>query len=109
MPPWGDHGESQPGRKGQTRNVFRPLRIDQLSLNRTSDQLSPRVPPAIFKFDVRAQMPRSTSRLTSPTTIPSPPLQLPYTNHRFFTPFFSTSSELLFSQLLCFHNHLRCP
>ncbi|MCU1240744.1 MAG: hypothetical protein JWO71_1470 [Candidatus Acidoferrum typicum] len=30
-------------------------------------------------------------------------------NDRFFTPLFSISSELLFSQLLCFHNHLRCP
>src|ERR1700730_9759109 len=31
------------------------------------------------------------------------------TNNRFFTPLFSASSELLFSQLFCFHNHLRCP
>ena len=30
-------------------------------------------------------------------------------NHRFFTPLFSISSELLFSQLLCFHIYLRCP
>jgi hypothetical protein len=30
-------------------------------------------------------------------------------NNRFFTPLFSTTSELLFSQLLCFQNHLRCP
>jgi hypothetical protein len=30
-------------------------------------------------------------------------------NNRFITPLFSASSELLFSQLLCFHNHLRCP
>ncbi|SRR6266404_6034527 len=30
-------------------------------------------------------------------------------NHRFFTPLFSASSELLFSQLFCFQNHLRCP
>ena len=28
---------------------------------------------------------------------------------RFFTPLFSASSELLFSQLFCFHNYLRCP
>jgi hypothetical protein len=28
---------------------------------------------------------------------------------RFFTPLFSASSELLFSQPLSFHNHLRCP
>jgi hypothetical protein len=28
---------------------------------------------------------------------------------RFLTPLFSSTSELLFSQLLCFHNHLRCP
>src|ERR1700732_1564865 len=31
------------------------------------------------------------------------------TNNRFFTPLLSASSELLFSQLLCFQNHLRCP
>jgi hypothetical protein len=30
-------------------------------------------------------------------------------NDRFFTPLFSVFSELLFSQPLCFHNHLRCP
>jgi hypothetical protein len=30
-------------------------------------------------------------------------------NRRFFTPLFSTSSESLFSQLLCFHIYLRCP
>jgi hypothetical protein len=29
--------------------------------------------------------------------------------YRFFTPLFSSTSELLFSQLLSFHNHLRCP
>src|SRR5258706_4583678 len=37
-----------------------------------------------------------------------PPVVHP-ANHRFFTPLFSASSELLFPQLLCFHNHLRCP
>src|ERR1700676_2936956 len=47
--------------------------------------------------------------LTPPVTIPSPLPALPSTNHRFFTPFFSAPSELLFSQLLSFHNHLRCP
>jgi len=30
-------------------------------------------------------------------------------NDRFFTPLFSALSELLFWQLLCFQNHLRCP
>jgi hypothetical protein len=30
-------------------------------------------------------------------------------NNRFSTPLFSASSGLLFQQLLCFHNHLRCP
>lgn len=30
-------------------------------------------------------------------------------NNRFSTPLFSASSELLFPQLLCFHDHLRCP
>jgi hypothetical protein len=30
-------------------------------------------------------------------------------NNRFFTLLFSTSSELLFSQLFCFQDHLRCP
>jgi hypothetical protein len=30
-------------------------------------------------------------------------------NHRFSTLLFSASSELLFPQLLSFHNHLRCP
>jgi len=29
--------------------------------------------------------------------------------HRFFTPLFSSSYKSLFSQLLCFHIHLRCP
>jgi hypothetical protein len=37
------------------------------------------------------------------------PLVLHPANHRFFTPLFSTSSESLFSQLLCFHIDLRCP
>ena len=30
-------------------------------------------------------------------------------NNRFSTPLFSAPSELLFPQLLCFHNYLRCP
>jgi hypothetical protein len=30
-------------------------------------------------------------------------------NHRFLSSVFSCSCELLFYQLLCFHNHLRCP
>src|SRR6266404_2883889 len=30
-------------------------------------------------------------------------------NDRFLTPLFSSTSELLFSQLLCFHIYLRCP
>jgi hypothetical protein len=37
------------------------------------------------------------------------PLALYPANHRSFTPLFSTSSEPLFSQLLCFHIYLRCP
>src|SRR6266404_6621303 len=30
-------------------------------------------------------------------------------NDRFLTPLFSSTSELLFSQLLCLHIYLRCP
>src|ERR1700730_5061926 len=37
-----------------------------------------------------------------------PPVVHP-ANDRFFTPLFSAPSALLFSQLLCCHNHLRCP
>src|SRR5258706_12586358 len=37
------------------------------------------------------------------------PLAVHPENDRFFTPLFSMTSELLFSQPLCFHNHLRCP
>ena len=37
-----------------------------------------------------------------------PPVMHPAID-RFFTPLFSASSELLFSQPLSFHNHLRCP
>src|SRR5437868_5605510 len=54
-------------------------------------------------------MPHSPSLLTSTATIPS---QLPAAyvkNDRFFTPLFSAASESFFSQLLCFHDHLRCP
>jgi hypothetical protein len=32
-----------------------------------------------------------------------------YRTHRFFTPLFSSPYKSLFSQLLCFHIHLRCP
>jgi hypothetical protein len=49
--------------------------------------------------------------LTVPPVRPSflrPPAVHP-ANHRFFTPLFSTSSEPLFSQVLCFHIYLRCP
>jgi hypothetical protein len=42
-----------------------------------------------------------------PSSVP-PPVVHP-TNHRFSTSLFSAPSELLFSQLPCFHNHLRCP
>src|SRR6202035_4492261 len=45
-----------------------------------------------------------------PGVVPRPfGLAGPLANNRFFTPLFSTFSELLFSQLLSFHNHLRCP
>ena len=37
------------------------------------------------------------------------PLVVHPANDRFLTPLFSITSELLFSQLLCFHNYLRCP
>ena len=35
--------------------------------------------------------------------------ELPLPRHRFAAPLFSWSYELLFPQLFCFHNHLRCP
>src|SRR5258705_6081640 len=54
-------------------------------------------------------MPRSTSVQTSPTLIPSPLSARHPPNHRFFTPLFSSTSEPLFAQLLCFHIYLRCP
>jgi hypothetical protein len=43
-----------------------------------------------------------------PSSVLQPPAGHP-ANDRFFTPLFSALSELLFSQPLCFHNHLRCP
>src|SRR5258707_8852982 len=54
-------------------------------------------------------MPRSTSVQTSSTIIPSPLSALHPANHRFFIPLFSSTSESLFAQLLCFHIYLRCP
>src|SRR5712671_3303160 len=54
-------------------------------------------------------MPRSTSVQTSSTIISSPLPALHPANHRFFTPLFSSTSESLFPQLLCFHIYLRCP
>jgi hypothetical protein len=54
-------------------------------------------------------MSRPTALLASPARIPSPQIAVHFANNRFSTPFFSISSELLFQQLLCFHNHLRCP
>src|SRR5712675_3803744 len=54
-------------------------------------------------------MPRSTFVQTSSTKIPSPLSALHPANHRFFTPLFSSTSEPLFAQLLCFHIYLRCP
>src|SRR6266849_3068056 len=35
--------------------------------------------------------------------------ELPPPTHRFPSPAFSCTYELLFSQLPCFHRHLRCP
>ena len=69
----------------------------------------PRVPPLLSSRPTFAPMPRSTSLLISPATIPSPRPALHSVSHRFFTPLFSASSESLFSQLLCFHIYLRCP
>ena len=43
-----------------------------------------------------------------PPSFLQPPAVHP-ANDRFFTPLFSALSELLFSQPVCFHNHLRCP
>src|SRR5712672_4306769 len=54
-------------------------------------------------------MPRSTFVQTSSTIIPSPLPALHTPNHRFFTPLFSSTSESLFAQLLCFQIYLRCP
>src|SRR6267142_3999989 len=54
-------------------------------------------------------MPRSTSVQTCSTIIPSQQSALHPANHRFFTPLFSSTSEPLFAQLLCFHIYLRCP
>src|SRR6266478_4408842 len=54
-------------------------------------------------------MPRLTSVQTSSTKIPSPLSALHPANHRFFSPLFSSTSEPLFAQLLCFHIYLRCP
>ena len=39
----------------------------------------------------------------------SPHPQHASTDHRFLSPLFSQRYELLFPQLFCFHNHLRCP
>src|SRR5712672_3367001 len=54
-------------------------------------------------------MPPSSSVQTSSTIIPSRLSALHPANHRFFTPLFSSTSEPLFPQLLCFHIYLRCP
>src|ERR1700730_4970987 len=39
----------------------------------------------------------------------SPHPQQASIDHRFLSSLFSQRYELLFSQLFCFHNHLRCP
>src|ERR1700730_6294582 len=39
----------------------------------------------------------------------SPHPQQASMDHRFLSPLFSQRYELLFPQLFCFHNHLRCP
>ena len=54
-------------------------------------------------------MPRPTALTTSPANIPSSPPARRSANDRFSTPLFPSPSELLFPQLLCSHNHLRCP
>jgi hypothetical protein len=54
----------------------------------------------------------STIHRTQPT-FPHPfflyPYELPLPRHRFAGPLFPYNYELLFSQALCFDNHLRCP
>ena len=45
----------------------------------------------------------------SPLRPPFPQYNSPCTHHRFASSLFSTTSALLFPQLLSFHNHLRCP
>jgi hypothetical protein len=55
-------------------------------------------------------LPTSHLRLpTSPRTLFSHTYELPLPTDRFAGPLFSCNYELLFSQLLCFDNHLRCP
>ena len=55
------------------------------------------------------RIPRSTSHSISPATPPRQTFAPPPGNHRFFTPFFSSTSETLFSQPLCFHIYRNPP
>src|ERR1700686_865857 len=54
-------------------------------------------------------MARPTALTTFPANIPSSPPARRSANDRFSTPLFPSPSELLFPQLLCSHNYLRCP
>ena len=66
--------------------------------------------PRCYRKPRRSQtMPRSTSLLISPAKPPRRTRAAHPAINRFPTPLFSSSSESLFSQLLYFHNHLRCP
>ena len=89
-----------------------PTPIQKLSATCTSTgppTSCPRVPPPAIFQPTFAPMPRPPAPLTSSAAISSQPSAADSAYYRFFTPLFSASSELLFCQLLCFHEYLRCP
>jgi hypothetical protein len=100
---------------------------DQLSRRTTSailnDLDAPKMsrPPALLTSGAPTPPPKPlpraslvqprTTHLSRPTSSPffSYTYELPLPAHRFSSPLFSLTSELLFSQTLCFHKFLRCP
>src|SRR5712675_2841204 len=61
---------------------------------------------ASFVFNSLQPLLPKTGALRIPRRLTSETRHVP---HRFFTPLFLSSYKSLFSQLLCFHIHLRCP
>ena len=71
-------------------------------------------PPQALRVFPPLCLPLSTDQPARKPSVLASPLfsgtyELPPLNHRFASPAFSSTSELLFSQAPCFQKHLRCP